>query len=49
MSKNAYNAFTSAQIAQLEKHGKILAVDIDTIEKVGGGSARCMMAEIFFT
>ena len=48
MSKNAEQVFTLQQIAQLEKHGKIIAVDIDTIEKTGGGSARCMMAEIFF-
>ena len=47
MSANASNAFTDAQINILQKYGSIVAVNIDTIEKVGGGSARCMMAEIF--
>jgi hypothetical protein len=47
MSENAYKAFTPQQITTLEKYGKIIAVNIDTIEKIGGGSARCMMAEIF--
>ena len=35
------------QIAQLEKHAEILSSSLDTIEACGGGSARCMMAEIF--
>lgn len=47
MSENAYNAFTPDQRATLEKYGEIVAVAIPTIENVGGGSARCMMAEVF--
>lgn len=47
MSKRALSGFTPAQIQRLEIYGKILAVDLATIEAVGGGSARCMMAEIF--
>lgn len=47
MSENAKNAFNDQQISKLSNYGKIVAVDIDTIEKTGGGSARCMMAEIF--
>jgi hypothetical protein len=47
MSENAYKAFTPEQIRTLEKYGRIVAVNIDTIEKIGGGSARCMIAEIF--
>ncbi len=47
MSENARKAFTPEQITILEKYGKIIAINIDTIEKIGGGSARCMMAEIF--
>ncbi len=31
----------------LENHGRILSVDLETIENVGGGSTRCMLAEIF--
>ncbi len=47
MSKRAFSGFTPAQIQRIEIYGKILAVDLTTIEAVGGGSARCMMAEIF--
>lgn len=47
MSATAYNALTASQIAQIEKFTTILYVQIDTIEIIGGGSARCMMAEIF--
>ena len=32
---------------QIEKYAAILPTSIDLIEKIGGGSARCMMAEIF--
>lgn len=47
MSQTAYNALTPTQTTQLSKHTEILPVQIDTIETIGGGSARCMMAEIF--
>jgi hypothetical protein len=47
MSKTAFTGFRSDQIEQLETFGKILPMDLSTIEAVGGGSARCMMAEIF--
>ncbi len=47
MSQTAFTSFTSEQKRLLEKSGEIIAVEIPTIEKVGGGSARCMMAEIF--
>ncbi|MBI2022391.1 amidinotransferase [Candidatus Daviesbacteria bacterium] len=47
MSKSAYDGFTSIQKGRLEKFGQIIAVEIPTIETVGGGSARCMMAEVF--
>lgn len=47
MSSQAYRALTPEQIKQLERHTKLLHSPIDTIEKYGGGSARCMMAEIF--
>ena len=45
MSETARGIFTSAQLAQLEKYGEVVAVAIPTIEKHGGGSARCMMLE----
>jgi len=47
MSQSAYNGFTDQQKKQLEQYGKLLPNPIDTIEKIGGGSARCMIAEIF--
>ncbi len=47
MSSTAYRALSPAQIQQLEKHTQLLHVSIDTIETYGGGSARCMMAEVF--
>ena len=47
MSSAAYKSLTKKQIAQLEEHVTILSSSLDTIEACGGGSARCMMAEIF--
>ena len=47
MSSAAHNSLSTKQIAQLGKHGDILSSSLDTIEACGGGSARCMMAEIF--
>jgi hypothetical protein len=47
MSKRAFNSLNASQIAQIEKHTQILPVSIDLIEQIGGGSARCMMAENF--
>jgi len=47
MSKSAYNILTKNQLEILEKHTEIIYSDISNIEKNGGGSARCMIAEIF--
>jgi hypothetical protein len=47
MSQAAYNSLTEAQINTLEKHCDILSSSLETIETCGGGSARCMMAEVF--
>ncbi|RXR21902.1 citrulline utilization hydrolase CtlX [Flavobacterium stagni] len=47
MSSSAYQALTKKQIAQIEQHVTILHSSLDTIEACGGGSARCMMAEVF--
>lgn len=47
MSENAYNSLRQDQIEQIEKFNPIIKVDINTIETLGGGSARCMMAEVF--
>lgn len=47
MSAAAHQSLTTKQVEQLEKHATILSSSLDTIEACGGGSARCMMAEIF--
>lgn len=49
MSKTAYNCLTTSQIEIIEELTNILPVNINTIEQYGGGSARCMMAEIFYS
>ena len=48
MSSKAYSSLTSENLTFLEDYYKsILHADIPTIEKYGGGSARCMLAELF--
>jgi hypothetical protein len=47
MSKAAFDCLTKHQIQTIEKHCKILSSSLKTIETCGGGSARCMMAEVF--
>ncbi len=47
MSETAYQSLSKAQITIIEAHGTILKSDVKTIEENGGGSVRCMMAEIF--
>ena len=49
MSKSAYSCLTENQIKKINKYCEILYSDLSTIEDYGGGSARCMMAEIFLT
>ncbi len=47
MSTQAYQSLTALQIDAIEKENAIIHSDITTIETHGGGSARCMMAEVF--
>lgn len=47
MSSQAYHALKADQIKEIEQFNPIIHSDIKTIETNGGGSARCMMAEIF--
>jgi hypothetical protein len=47
MSSRAYAAYRPEQLAALESYGRILHVPLPSIEDHGGGSARCMIAEIF--
>jgi hypothetical protein len=37
------------QRALIERHARPVIVDIGTIERIGGGSARCMLAEVFLS
>ena len=46
MSQNAYRALSEEQKSALEKYGKLIYADINDIETNGGGSARCMIAEV---
>ncbi|QBQ39751.1 amidinotransferase [Sphingobacterium psychroaquaticum] len=48
MSSAAYNSFTPAQLDILSRYGQIVHAPLDTIETCGGGSARCMLAEVFY-
>lgn len=47
MSSQAYHSLKSEQIKKLESYNRILHSSLETIETNGGGSARCMMAEVF--
>lgn len=47
MSTTAHKSLTRDQIRRIEKHCEILSSDLNTIETCGGGSARCMIAEVF--
>lgn len=47
MSGNAYRSLRDDQIKAIEKHARIVYSDVDTIESIGGGSVRCMIAENF--
>ncbi len=47
MSSSAYQSLTPKQLEAIEKHNPIIHASLDIIEACGGGSARCMMAEVF--
>ncbi|MDR1984419.1 MAG: amidinotransferase [Prevotellaceae bacterium] len=48
MSSQAYKSLNAEQIRKIERYNNILHSDIKSIETAGGGSVRCMLAEIFF-
>jgi hypothetical protein len=45
---DSLSVLTSEQVAAIEKYCEIIYSDLNTIEVNGGGSARCMLAEVFF-
>jgi len=49
MSQSALDSLSPDQKEQLKQHGELVAVALPTIESCGGGSARCMMAEVFLS
>ncbi len=49
LSETAYNSLTKQQILRLSERTELLPFNISTIENIGGGSARCMIAENFLS
>ena len=47
LSERAYQSFAFSQIERMKSYCELVSVSIPTIEMVGGGSARCMLAEVF--
>ena len=47
MSSQAYKSLSLDQINKVEKFSKIIQSNVETIENCGGGSVRCMIAEVF--
>jgi hypothetical protein len=47
MSERARRTFDPATFGQLQANYKLIVANLDTVEQVGGGSARCMLAEKF--
>lgn len=47
MSQSAYKSLKPEQVSAIEKYSEIIYSDLETIETNGGGSARCMLAEVF--
>lgn len=47
LSQQAYDILNEDQIVKIKKYAYLLPVNLKTIETLGGGSARCMLAEVF--
>ena len=47
MSSTAYSALEEWQISEISKFSEIVHAPVDVIERYGGGSVRCMIAEVF--
>ncbi len=47
MSITAQESFTPNQLVELKKYHELITADVSTIEKIGGGGIRCMLAELF--
>ena len=49
MSQSAFNSLKSSQKNALEQYCELFPINVATIEKIRGGSVRCMISEIFLT
>lgn len=47
LSQTAFEALTNEQIRTLSSHNELIVCAVPTIERMGGGSVRCMMAEVY--
>ena len=47
LSQTALASLHQEQINKLQEYGQLIPLNVNTVEKVGGGSIRCMIAEIF--
>jgi hypothetical protein len=47
MSQRGWDSLNADQKELLKSHGKVITADVSTIERYGGGSVRCMIAEVF--
>ena len=47
LSRTAHDCLTDAQQARMSRYGRLLPIEIGTIERIGGGGVRCMLAEVF--
>ncbi len=49
LSQSSFDSLSGTQKQQIEKYCELVPLSIPTIETIGGGSARCMIAEVFLT
>jgi hypothetical protein len=47
MSSQAWRAFAKEERSRIERHGRIIHTELSAFERLGGGSARCLIAELF--
>jgi len=47
LSQTAFNNFAEEQKEKLGKYAKLVPININKIEEIGGGSVRCMIAELY--
>jgi len=48
LSERAFNGFSEENRKELQRHYELTYSNVDTIETIGGGGVRCMLAELFY-